>query len=305
MSNAFAAARLGYELLSNGKAGPRKTVVFLHGILGSLKNWRQPAQRVIGMFPHYQALLVDHRGHGQSEAGLPPHTLAGCALDVHALLQRLQLRPDILCGHSFGGKIALEYVKQGLDDKGGGIQVPRQTWVFDSLPTAVDRHKAIGENSVWDVIEKLGQVPLPQPSKEGLVSMLIEEKRIPSAIAHWLMTSLKRVPAGGGQGGQQGGLVWTFDLEVIRALFHAYTNTCYYDVMESPALSLQHHRIDFIQAGKNQAWTPEVLDRFAQIQALGRTNIGIHKLEKAGHWVHVDDLEGVLRLLAPTFLPQP
>jgi len=211
------------------------------------------------MFPHYQALLVDHRGHGQSEAGLPPHTLAGCALDVHALLQRLQLRPDILCGHSFGGKIALEYVKQGLDDKGGGIQVPRQTWVFDSLPTAVDRHKAIGENSVWDVIEKLGQVPLPQPSKEGLVSMLIEEKRIPSAIAHWLMTSLKRVPAGGGQGGQQGGLVWTFDLEVIRALFHAYTNTCYYDVMESPALSLQHHRIDFIQAGKNQAWTPEVL----------------------------------------------
>eukprot|EP00624_Nannochloropsis_granulata_P007665 evm.model.NODE_8941_length_7211_cov_36.003605.1 len=208
------------------------------------------------MFPHYQALLVDHRGHGQSEAGLPPHTLSGCALDVHTLLQRLQLRPDVLCGHSFGGKIALEYVKQGLDDEGGGIQVPRQTWVFDSLPTAVDRDKAIGENSVWDIIEKLGQVPLPQPSKEALVSMLIEEKRIPSTIAHWLMTSLKRVPH---EGGAQGGLVWTFDLEVIRALFHAYTNTCYYDVMASPALSLQHHRIDFIQAGKNQAWTPEVL----------------------------------------------
>jgi len=234
------------------------------GILGSLKNWKQPARRLIGMFPHYQALLVDHRGHGQSESGLPPHTLAACALDVHALLQILQLQPDVLCGHSFGGKIALEYVKQGLDNKGGGsgILVPRQTWVFDSLPTAVDRHKAIGENSVWDVIEKLGQVPLPQPSKEALVSMLIDETRIPPAIAHWLMTSLKRVPAGaGGGGGGEGGLVWAFDLEVIRALFHAYTHACYYDVMASPSLSLQHHRIDFIQAGKNQAWTPEVLGR--------------------------------------------
>jgi len=29
MSAASAAARLGYELLSNGKAGPKKTVVFL------------------------------------------------------------------------------------------------------------------------------------------------------------------------------------------------------------------------------------------------------------------------------------
>ncbi|TFJ85874.1 hypothetical protein NSK_002694 [Nannochloropsis salina CCMP1776] len=267
-----APARLGYEIVSSGKPGVKKTVVFLP-----------------------------------------------CAFDVRALLQSLDLQVDVLCGHSFGGKIALEVVKQGLEEKSrtgrsqGAIftELPRQTWVFDSLPTPVDRHKAIGENSVWDVIVKLGQVPLPQRSKEKLVSFLITEKQIPPAIAHWLMTSLKNVPADSthpaseieGRPGSRGGYVWAFDLDVIRALFEAYTCACYYDVMSSPGLSLHDARIDFIRAGKNEAWTPDVLARFGALQAGGQGQVKLHCLEQAGHWIHVDDLEGVLRLLAPTFLP--
>lgn len=292
------AARLGYELLSDGRATHKKkhTVVFLHGILGSLKNWKTPARKLISLFPHYQALLVDHRGHGTAESGLPPHTLEACAIDVQELLRSLNLKADVLCGHSFGGKIALEYVKQGLERQQDGWEVPRQTWVFDSLPTAVDRHRAIGENSVWDVIEKLGQVSLPQPSKEGLAKILIEEKKIPPAIAHWLMTSLRRVSAatapvgataaeagraaaagvgGGGGGGGGEGYVWAFDLNVIRELFHAYTQACYYETLASPFLSVHHHRVDFIRAGKNEAWTEEVLARFQELHDKGRTNVGL------------------------------
>ena len=90
----------------------------MHGILGSLKNWKTPSRKVIARHPHYQALLVDHRGHGASEPGAPPHTLEACAADVHELLRSLNLKPDILCGHSFGGKIALAYVKEGLERRG-------------------------------------------------------------------------------------------------------------------------------------------------------------------------------------------
>jgi pimeloyl-ACP methyl ester carboxylesterase len=65
------------------------------------------------------------------------------------------VKPDLICGHSFGGKVAMAYAKEGLAH---GWHVPRHTWVFDSLPGAVDRHKAIGEQSVAEVGSGTGLV---------------------------------------------------------------------------------------------------------------------------------------------------
>jgi pimeloyl-ACP methyl ester carboxylesterase len=309
----------------------------LHGILGSLKNWKTPARRILSASPHYQALLVDHRGHGASEAGAPPHTLHACAADVKELLRSLNLRCDMLCGHSYGGKVALAYVKAGLEDRQGacvhacdvfvcvpnasvapaptqtdrerkwmpwmpsfcitgcmqsaicayppnprspalhphteGWEVPRQTWILDSLPGAVHRDRAIGEHSVAQVIEALARVPMPQPTKEGLVHRLVHTEKIPPFIAHWLMTSLQRHPghAHGAAGGHHtGGYVWAFDLDVVRQLFDAYSQECFYQTLASPFLSADSHRIDFIRAGKNAAWTPEVLREFDALRAKGR-----------------------------------
>ena len=73
-------------------------------------------------------------------------------------------------------------------------EVPRQTWILDSLPGAVHRDRAIGEHSVAAVIEALRRVPMPQPTKEGLVQHLTHAEKIPPFIAHWLMTSLQRQP---------------------------------------------------------------------------------------------------------------
>lgn len=59
-------------------------------------------------FPSWQVLLVDLRCHGES-ARLPtrpdgPHNLDSAAGDVLRLLGRLKLFPEVLIGHSFGGK---------------------------------------------------------------------------------------------------------------------------------------------------------------------------------------------------------
>lgn len=130
--------------------------------------------------------------------------------------------------------------------------MPRQTWVFDSLPGAVHRDRAIGEHSVAAVIEALRRVPMPQPTKEGLVRHLTHHEKIPPFIAHWLMTSLQRHPGHGAPGAHHtaGGYVWAFDLEVVRALFRAYTEECFYDTLASPFLAADSHRVDFIRAGK-------------------------------------------------------
>jgi len=67
------------------------------------------------MFPAFDGLVVSHRAHGGSDAGPEPHNLFACAEDLHHLLQDMGRQPDVLCGHSFGGKVALAYSQQALE----------------------------------------------------------------------------------------------------------------------------------------------------------------------------------------------
>jgi hypothetical protein len=46
---------------------------------------------------------------------------------------------------------------------------------------------------------------------------------------------------------------------VIHRLFDSYTETCFYGLMEDYP---EEHSIHFIRAGKNAAWTRDVLHRF-------------------------------------------
>ena len=51
-------------------------------------------------------------------------------------------------------------------------------------------------------------------------------------------------------------------------------------------------------AVRNKEWTEEILDGLRSIPgALEEQRFRMHRLERAGHWVHVDDLEGLLDLM--------
>ena len=67
-------------------------------------------------FPSWQVLLVDLRCHGESTqmAQRPqrPHSVESAAEDVLTLLGQLKLFPEVLIGHSFGGKVVMSMVDQ-------------------------------------------------------------------------------------------------------------------------------------------------------------------------------------------------
>lgn len=70
----------------------------------------QDLVNILQAFPSWQLLLVDLRCHGES-ARLPmrpggPHSLETSAGDILRLLGRLKLFPEVLIGHSFGGKVS-------------------------------------------------------------------------------------------------------------------------------------------------------------------------------------------------------
>lgn len=67
-------------------------------------------------FPSWQILLLDLRCHGESawHHGRPtgPHSVDSAAGDVLRLLGRLKLFPEVLIGHSFGGKVVMSMADQ-------------------------------------------------------------------------------------------------------------------------------------------------------------------------------------------------
>ena len=98
--------RLHYK--SIGDSANPASIILLHGMLGSMDNWRSQAQR---LSTHFHVITPDLRNHGRS-----PH-LSGMrykdmAHDVLALAQELGIHQFDLLGHSMGGKIAMEIAFQ-------------------------------------------------------------------------------------------------------------------------------------------------------------------------------------------------
>jgi 2-succinyl-6-hydroxy-2,4-cyclohexadiene-1-carboxylate synthase len=80
-----------------------ETLVLLHGFGGTHRAW-DPVLPELDR-ERYNPLVPDLRGHG-TKAGVRPITFAGCAADVLAAAPR----EFVLCGYSFGGRIAQHVV---------------------------------------------------------------------------------------------------------------------------------------------------------------------------------------------------
>jgi 3-oxoadipate enol-lactonase len=78
-------------------------LVFANALGTDLRIWDDVATRVL---PHFRVMRYDKRGHGLSEASLPPYSVSDLADDVVALLDELKIERAVMCGISVGGVIA-------------------------------------------------------------------------------------------------------------------------------------------------------------------------------------------------------
>ena len=110
-------------------SGQSPALVFLHGALGQRFNWR--AQYEYALQQGWQALAYDLGGHGQS-SGYSRYSVGRHGRDLHRLLDQVGIAEPILCGHSYGVPIALEYARrhpvQGLVLAAGGTHDLSPWW---------------------------------------------------------------------------------------------------------------------------------------------------------------------------------
>lgn len=234
----------------------KRSMLFLHGILGRGQNWRSIAQRFVDKRPDYAAVLVDLRAHGESDAELPPDTLAQCAADLEAL--ELTLPVEAVLGHSFGGKVALSYAAAH----------PCVTFVVDSTPSA--RPNKRGSESVLAVLKALRALPASFDDRRAFVRMLNEEHSIPRPTAMWLAMNLKK---------DRDDMVFGVDLDRIDALLADYFEQDLWNAVGADTT--------FLLGGKSDVVSDSDVTR---AQSAGAS---VLTFEDAAHWVHVDAPEAL------------
>ncbi|KAI8107501.1 hypothetical protein M9435_002529 [Picochlorum sp. BPE23] len=272
---------------------PPPTAVLVHGVLGSKRNMHSFANKLVRGYPHWQVLLVDLRCHGDSAEITPAlrnqsHSVESAADDVLKLLQALKLFPEVLIGHSFGGKVVMSMAHQF----GSGIKrLPRpvQVWVLDALPGDV-RSVATGSmDGPEHLIKALKSAPLPIKNRCELVNFL-EERGFSHGIAAWAATNL--TPLDNGMG-----LTWKVDLEGIDRMFRSYATTNLWPLLEHPADGIE---VSFVRAERSSfRWSGEDQDL---IQAYGHR---VHLLRNSGHWVHADNPDGLFDIISSNSFGTP
>lgn len=82
-----------------------EAVVFVHGIGGSIKDWREVLERLP---EECHAYALDQRGHGQSEKPRS-YQLSELTTDIYAFSQELGMGPFTYVGRSMGGTLGLRF----------------------------------------------------------------------------------------------------------------------------------------------------------------------------------------------------
>ena len=177
------------------------TALVLHGILGAGRNWRSFIRKLSGEHPDWQFVLVDHRWHGESGAAPAPHTVEACADDLRRLVESKRLQPDLVMGHSFGGKVALAFARD--------VWAPSlsQVIVLDATPGAFVEPQTSSNNEVLAIIEAIRGTTIPSDDRRAVKAEL-SAAGIPLPIVEWLATSLLR---------DENGWRWRYDLDAVEA----------------------------------------------------------------------------------------
>ncbi len=254
-------------------ATPTNWAFLLHGILGSARNLRTVASRLCAERPAWGFVMPDLRNHGESHDESGPHTVSACAADLIRLAAHLGIEVHTAIGHSFGGKVALAW-GEASEAADGNV---RAVWALDSPPGRPDLALA-ARSEVVRVVEALRSVPVPLPRRNAIVPLLAE-KGFPPALAQWMTTNLR--PGLGGFG-------WRFNLDAVEEMLRSYGGTDAWPWLEAPSRRAVVHAV---RAGRSERWDEGELQRF-----VGQ-RLHLHTLPNAGHWVHVDDPDGVHRLL--------
>eukprot|EP00697_Spironema_sp_BW2_P007611 gnl/Spiro4/21937_TR10767_c0_g1_i1.p1 gnl/Spiro4/21937_TR10767_c0_g1~~gnl/Spiro4/21937_TR10767_c0_g1_i1.p1 ORF type:complete len:310 (+),score=4.85 gnl/Spiro4/21937_TR10767_c0_g1_i1:54-983(+) len=306
LSSVPRASPLKHDLIHAPQVVPKIWAFFLHGILGQGKNWRAIASSFVRQQPSWGVILPDLRMHGFSQGFSPPHSVATCARDLDELVHHCQAAGTIpgdakigcALGHSFGGKVALQYAQDFH------TQDLQRVIVVDSSPgpkpfsTDQDRPELDSVPAVLDILDRLtapGQDGSPRVF--GSPDLFVQEilnAGLSKPVGQWLAFNLRKPDFSGAA--HHGPCVFGIDLSAIRVLINDY---CSRDLW--PFIERSH---DIVPISAILGGNSRVVDNETQ-HRLRQAGVSIDIVEGASHWVQADNPRATLNLVVQLLSTHP
>jgi pimeloyl-ACP methyl ester carboxylesterase len=119
--------------------GKGRTVVLLHGFLGSHRIWNSTIE---ALSKSYRVIAIDLPGHGNTDCFGYVHTSELIAKCVKTVMDNLRLKKYVIVGHSMGGYAALAFADL-FPDNLRGLCLYHSTAFADSEEKKRDRTRSI------------------------------------------------------------------------------------------------------------------------------------------------------------------
>lgn len=237
--------------LHHNSFGQGHPLIILHGLFGSLNNWRTVGRALADQFAVY---TVDQRNHGASPHSIV-HTHKALASDVLEFMDTHTIASAHLIGHSMGGKAAMEFA----------LSHPERTdrlVVVDISPRQYSpRHEAI--------LNALDGIDVSSYTDRTAIDGLLADRIPEASVRQFLLTNLKR--------DEHGRFYWRMGLEALRNNYGNINSGIETGRMfEKPTLFIRGGRSKYIQDVDG----PRIKQLFPRAV--------ITTIKKASHWVHAD-----------------
>nr|GEV49434.1 hypothetical protein [Tanacetum cinerariifolium] len=276
-----------------------KTVLLIHGLLGCANDFADFTHSLASSLStscdsaDWRMVVVDLRNHGRSsdiEGLSPPHDTINAARDIANLVKSLEWAwPDVVIGHSLGGKVALQYALScAQGDYGDSAKLPKQVWVLDVVPGKIPStsHHAEIEKALY----KLKTVPSPIHSKEWLVDHLIN-LGFSNFLSEWICSSLKR------SGDHE---AFYFNIDGVIEMLKSAQDMDYWALLEHPPKGTE---IAIVRTKSKLKWDWDLVERLDSLakretdESTGK--FSVHVVANSGHYIYKDQPQTLLQIMTP------
>ena len=204
------------------------------------------------------------------------HSFEDCVGDVIQATSAFDV--ESIVGHSFGGRMALQYAAT--------VENPslRRVWLLDTVPGKANESVERVIHAVDEILTEIHEGAAGNEDWDrNQIVQKFQELGIDVSIAQWLASSYKDKDFG-------------FDLQVIQDILPDFMTQDFYGLLETILHPDKNIRIDLVRGGKNKEWDIDILRKLEGIQSKYPNKFALHVLPTAGHWVHVDDLGGLINI---------
>ena len=170
--NSFDDTHIFYE--TQGEGIP---LVFCYGVVCNTAQWKYQIKH---FKKNYQIILFDYRGHNRSKSPKNPEnlTIEGCAKDLKAVLDKLNISKAILLGHSMGVNVIFQFAAlypervMGLVSICGTTFNPFKSMFNTDLSVAGFEFLKLTYLKFPDQFPKLWKKTIPSPLSRMLTGLL-------------------------------------------------------------------------------------------------------------------------------------